>query len=179
MFVNNSLSLYLSATQCSIGMMGKVLQGGKNIMESMKNYWWIVELSCFCRTGVGIWSEQVPCKNTMWLEFFFCCTTTSWRVEENLPTYLLNHIGPYEGVGPLLYILQTANNSGTWGQRPGAFPKGDNRSHFNFAHKRRNASRGDQVRHVVVYESTNPLWIFQQRESSSSWRPPSSTPGSK
>lgn len=110
---------------------------------------------------------------------FFCCTTTSWRVEENLITYLLNYIGPYEGVGPLLYILQTANNSGTWGQRPGAFPKGDNRSHFNFAHKRRNASRGDQVRHVVVYDSTSPLWIFQQRESSSSWRPPSSTPGSK
>lgn len=174
MVVNNSLSLYLSATQCSIGMMGKVQQGGKNIMESMKNYWWIVEPSCFCRTGVGIWSEQVPCKNTMWI--FFCCTTTSWRVEENLPTYLLNHWTIRRG---RTTVVHSANNSGTWGQRPGAFPKGDNRSHFNFAHKRRNASRGDQVRHVVVYESTNPLWIFQQRESSSSWRPPSSTPGSK
>lgn len=38
----------------------------------------------------------------------------------------------------------------------------DSVSPLNFAHKRCNASTAEQVRHVFVYESTNPLWTFQQ-----------------
>lgn len=86
----------------------------------------------------------------------------------NTPTYLLNHTGPHVGVGPLLCILHRATTVAPEGKGQEPFRKVTAGHIFTLHTNEELRQGGDQVRHVVVYESTNPLWIFQQRESSSS-----------